>query len=291
MFKEGSFMNEKDTQIIEAGMKLFATKGFSATSVQEIATESGISKGSFYLHFKSKDDLLLAILQHQFAIISQAFDKQTATNQSPREKFIHQQAAWFSHFINHREFFIMLAKEQAIPRNETVKKLLFKKQMEAHRYYRQSMLDIYGANIEDYSWDLTFLIDGMIHSYMRVILLSNQDVDLTKLANFILSRMDSIVKDIHNDTPLLTNDKANELLSRFLFDNETNLEKIVANLEEEIQKLDEEELFITLQVIKEEVTKEKPRIPVIQGMLSNFDDYPSLHHYRNIILGYYANKQ
>lgn len=48
-------MTEKNTQIIEAGMKLFANKGFSATSVQEIATESGISKGSFYLHFKSKD--------------------------------------------------------------------------------------------------------------------------------------------------------------------------------------------------------------------------------------------
>ncbi len=47
-------------------MKLFATKGVNATSVQEIVTTCGISKGAFYLYFKSKDELLLATLRYYY---------------------------------------------------------------------------------------------------------------------------------------------------------------------------------------------------------------------------------
>ncbi len=47
-------MKEKERLIIEMAMKLFATKGVNATSVQEIVTACGISKGAFYLYFKSK---------------------------------------------------------------------------------------------------------------------------------------------------------------------------------------------------------------------------------------------
>lgn len=59
-------MKEKERLIIESAMKLFATKGVNATSVQEIVTASGISKGAFYLYFKSKDELLLATLRYYY---------------------------------------------------------------------------------------------------------------------------------------------------------------------------------------------------------------------------------
>ncbi|MEH7484704.1 helix-turn-helix domain-containing protein, partial [Neobacillus drentensis] len=109
-------MTEKEKVIIKSGMKLFAQKGFSSTSIQEIATESNISKGAFYLHFKSKDDLLLAILEYIFETIESSrlvFENQDL---SPREKFIKQISAFFGTFIGHKEFLIMLSKEQAIPR-------------------------------------------------------------------------------------------------------------------------------------------------------------------------------
>jgi len=59
-------MKEKEKRIIEASIKLFAKKGFNATSVQEIVDECNISKGAFYLHFKSKDALLLSILNFYY---------------------------------------------------------------------------------------------------------------------------------------------------------------------------------------------------------------------------------
>jgi AcrR family transcriptional regulator len=283
-------MNDKAMQIIEVSMKLFASKGFSATSIQEIASESGISKGAFYLHFKSKDDLLLAILQYHFDMIQRAFTDQETSIQSPREKFISEQMAIYSHFIKHRDFLIMLTKEQAIPRNETIKHLLLEKQMESHQHYRKNIIDIYGSDIEPYSWDLTIIIEGMVKSYMGVLLFSSSDFNVRQVTEFILKRADSMVKDIYEDSPFLTNKKVEEIMRLFFSSNPPSISNVLKNLEEEIEKLEEDELLVTFQVLAEEISKEKPRVPVIQGMLSNFNGYPSLDHYKNIISEYYSNK-
>ncbi|APH03684.1 TetR/AcrR family transcriptional regulator [Bacillus weihaiensis] len=283
-------MKEKDRKIIEVGMRLFASKGFSATSVQEIATESGISKGAFYLHFKSKDDLLLAILQHHFDSINNTFREETQHIQDPREKLIKEQMALYTHFITHRDLLVMLAKEQAIPRNETIKKLLFEKQMESHHYYLTSIMDIYGPNIEPFSWDITIILEGMIKSYLGVLLFSTHQFDIRSLTEFILNRLDSIVKDIHKDTPFFTKEKAENILSTILFSEQPSMSAVLKNLEEEIEKLGSDELTVTFEVLKEEILKEQPRVPVIQGMLSNFSRYPTLDSCREFISEYYAEK-
>ncbi|MBU7595211.1 TetR/AcrR family transcriptional regulator [Metabacillus halosaccharovorans] len=283
-------MKAKDMQIIEVGMRLFASKGFSATSVQEIASESGISKGAFYLHFKSKDDLLLAILQHHFDMIHKAFSEVTKDIQNPRDKLIREQMALYSHFITHRELLVMLAKEQAIPRNDTIKQLLFEKQMESHQHYRKRIIEIYGPEVEPFSWDITIILEGIVKSYMGVLLFSTHDFDLKSLTEFLHNRLDSIVKDIHKDKPFLTKDKAESILANFLFSDHPSMSNVLKNLEEEIEKLGSDELVITFQVLKEEIGKEKPRLPVIHGMLSNFDGYPTLDSYRSFISEYYSTK-
>ena len=48
-------------QFLEAAIRCFAAKGYHATTMDTIAEESGLSKGSLYRFFDSKDDLLLAI--------------------------------------------------------------------------------------------------------------------------------------------------------------------------------------------------------------------------------------
>jgi AcrR family transcriptional regulator len=61
-------IREKSRQnIMEAATKLFAVKGFQGTSISEIATAAGISKGLMYNYFTSKEDLLDAIITKGFA--------------------------------------------------------------------------------------------------------------------------------------------------------------------------------------------------------------------------------
>lgn len=49
-------------KIVEAAVGLFAKQGFHTTSISQIAEVAGVSKGLTYNYFKSKDDLLLAII-------------------------------------------------------------------------------------------------------------------------------------------------------------------------------------------------------------------------------------
>ncbi len=49
-------------KLITAAAACFAEKGFSATSVREISTRAGISQGAMYTYFKSKDELVKAIV-------------------------------------------------------------------------------------------------------------------------------------------------------------------------------------------------------------------------------------
>src|SRR5690625_3826865 len=57
------FMNKKKKNDILTAKKLFSTKGFNESSVQDIITECNISKGTFYNYFSSKNEFLIAYLE------------------------------------------------------------------------------------------------------------------------------------------------------------------------------------------------------------------------------------
>src|ERR1051325_10530105 len=48
-------------KVVRAAVRLFAEKGFEATTVREIVEEAGVTKGGLYHYFESKDDLLFEI--------------------------------------------------------------------------------------------------------------------------------------------------------------------------------------------------------------------------------------
>ena len=52
-------------RLLEAAAKVFAERGYQAASVDEVATEAGLSKGAVYWNFDSKDDLFLALLDER----------------------------------------------------------------------------------------------------------------------------------------------------------------------------------------------------------------------------------
>ena len=57
---------ERRAQILDAATTVFARKGFDAASMDEIVTESGWSKGALYWYFKSKDEIITALLDRFF---------------------------------------------------------------------------------------------------------------------------------------------------------------------------------------------------------------------------------
>ncbi|WP_198347586.1 TetR/AcrR family transcriptional regulator [Nocardia terrae] len=57
-------------ELITAAYELLVTRGFRAIGVDDIATAAGVSHGTFYNYFTSKLDILDAVIDHGFTLIS-----------------------------------------------------------------------------------------------------------------------------------------------------------------------------------------------------------------------------
>jgi AcrR family transcriptional regulator len=58
--------DERKSQILNAAEQVFTKKGLDLARMDDIAEETGLSKGTLYLYFKSKDELIIAILDRIF---------------------------------------------------------------------------------------------------------------------------------------------------------------------------------------------------------------------------------
>ncbi len=65
----------KREKILKVSLKLFMEKGFNQTSIEEITKLAGISKGSFYTYFKSKEGLLENIIESLIENVEKEFFK------------------------------------------------------------------------------------------------------------------------------------------------------------------------------------------------------------------------
>jgi len=51
-------------ELLDAALALFVEKGFAAARAEEVATRAGVSKGTLYLYYPSKEELLKAVISH-----------------------------------------------------------------------------------------------------------------------------------------------------------------------------------------------------------------------------------
>lgn len=68
----------KDTrpqELLDAALALFVEKGFAATRSEEVAQRAGVSKGTLYLYYPSKEELFKAVVRHNLSnVIAEAAD-------------------------------------------------------------------------------------------------------------------------------------------------------------------------------------------------------------------------
>ena len=57
-------------QILDGALRLFSHRGYGATSVEDIAAAAHVSKGNVYHHFRDKESIFRALLDHYFAVMS-----------------------------------------------------------------------------------------------------------------------------------------------------------------------------------------------------------------------------
>lgn len=71
---------ETRSKLLNAAMSVIRAKGYAATTVDDICQAAGVTKGSFFHHFKSKEDLAIAVTEHFASMAEELFAQATYNN-------------------------------------------------------------------------------------------------------------------------------------------------------------------------------------------------------------------
>jgi len=86
-------------------MRVIARRGMAEATIQEIAEEAGIAKGTIYLYFRDRDELVQKTFERVISELSKRVDTALATEQPFEQTLRAVLAAEIAFFREHREFF------------------------------------------------------------------------------------------------------------------------------------------------------------------------------------------
>jgi TetR/AcrR family transcriptional regulator, cholesterol catabolism regulator len=272
-------MNERKIKLIETAMKLFAKKGYHFTSIQDIVEAWGISKGAFYHHFSSKEDLMLSIVKYYFEMMFSTFMNVKQENESEKEMLVKQITIHFEGIHSHKDFIQMMMAEQLPKISHDIQQYLFKQRARAFNWYCQRLIEVYGEKVERYVFDVVTMLNGMIREYMFYILFNpNMLLRSEEIARFIVRRLDAIVDSFEqHESPLLKKEMIcyfTEIEKRERHARKKQIITHIARLKEtlssiSLDKKTHHQLHSALDALEAELTNEQsaPREYVVKGIL------------------------
>lgn len=179
-------------EILQAAKRLFAQKGFAATTIEEIAQQADLSKGAMYGHFDSKEDLFLSLIHEKNDELEHRIQEVAERPDDPLTRIRALIETQLGFFEDDKEFFQILASEH--PRLEAATQSRLRDQMK-DRYLRWSDLvgRVMAAGVSSgllRDLDPRFLVAGLwglIHAFTAQWILTSCPSSLASAAPVIES--------------------------------------------------------------------------------------------------------
>ena len=255
----------KKQLIMEKAIELFSEQGFEATSVQQITERCGISKGAFYLSFKTKDELIFYIIDYHMQQFTAGIDLAVRGVVNKQDLLIEFYKSFFKKLNEHSQAARIFMKEQALTPN----KELFNK---VHSYEKLLIKSInymleerYGENLRDNKYDLVYCIRGFTMSYSELFLFHDLPLNLDEVAHSLAEKTDILAR--YTTIPCVTKELA-EIVEN-PFDQEISVEKIYGLLDQNIQGLEESIERESLELLKEQIEQQTLSKAIIKGLIEN----------------------
>ena len=177
----------KGEKILNAAKKLFTNYGFKRVSMDEIASEAGVTKKTVYTYFSSKEELLKYCIKEELQNMRKIIENVESKKLDFMET-VHQVIYNLLKYKKNCKFLKMLFKESEILKNEQLKENLKIVDKEIQNYIRKQLeLAIQNDKIEVQNIDITtFLIYKM---YIALMIDWNEDykkLDEKEIADNIL---------------------------------------------------------------------------------------------------------
>ena len=155
--KEKNIKKQKKRKILEKAFELFRKNGYMDTKVEDITKALGISKGSFYTYFKTKEELLCELLESMKNSEMEKYSK-VEIDENPKktlENFIKERFKSFLELLNNMDIGIM----NSFTQNTNVGKLHEEMTKFFKSFIKENVLLRYESNRE---YDMEIISDFII---------------------------------------------------------------------------------------------------------------------------------
>ncbi len=188
---------KRKIQIVQAAYDVISSKGYNNFTIEDIANTAGLSKGGVLHYFKSKEDILIYLLEQIYMIIEKNIKKRSERYKTPERKLKAIIIAYIVTAKRHPAFYTVMVDFWAqIPVNERVK-TINGKIMERMSNETKKVIDMGIAQDEFKSVDssnLAYMITAMVVNVAVQWTFNNSLYNIDHIARYCMSMVMSFLK-------------------------------------------------------------------------------------------------
>jgi AcrR family transcriptional regulator len=196
LIEKGDYLNDRKQHVIKMAHQLFIEKGFQATSIQDILEYSGISKGTFYNYFSSKNELIIAL----FTTIYKKLDQERnelLIGQDPSNIEIFIKQIELQMMTNRKNKLISLFEEVFFSKDEDLKTFIKKLHLRLLRWIYKRFIDIFGESKKQYLLDCAIMFIGILNYNFKYYLKAyGPNTNSYNVIRYSVSRIEKIVHEV-----------------------------------------------------------------------------------------------
>lgn len=193
----------KKQLIIENALELFSRQGIEATSIQQITEKCGISKGAFYLSFKSKDELILSLIDMFIVETTKDIERLVTSSVSPDELLREYLLLHLGSFKKNIHYAQLFMKEHSLILKADILEHLKAYNVILNKLVYTIVSKKYSTISEYMKQDLVFLIASLTRAHAEYIICSPKEIDLDMICSSIEEKIDIIAQ--HAKIPFTMN--------------------------------------------------------------------------------------
>jgi AcrR family transcriptional regulator len=267
-------MNDRKQHVITMAHQLFIEKGFQATSIQDILDYSGISKGTFYNYFASKNELLIALIKTLLIEVEKNRDE-LLIGQDPSNIEVFSKQLELQFKVNRRNKLLSLFEEVISLNDADLNKFIRRGHFQYLHWLYVRFLDLFGESKKPYLLDCAIMFMGILHQnikYREMELKSHANIH--EIVSYSVKRLVKMVEDVSESGDQLVSpellEKWRPAYSNDEIDAQKKINKTILILKKRLtHKSDQSRYFELLDFIQEELLHSRePRTYLIESTLA-----------------------
>lgn len=293
-------MNKRKRQIIHAALNLFIEKGFSNTSVIDIIAAANISKGTFYNHFTSKNECLIAILEEtREESVNRRYE--VLRNKDPRNINILVEQISLIIYVNRKRNLMQIFESISGATDQDIKEVLNRHMFLELQWLARRFVDIYGKEITRISFECAMQAFGMLQYSMRTLLLANKKLPPEEIIEVILNHIDAMIPRLLETNRVIITPDVVQILQSKIEEKKITKEELIKQFEGFIERLSSKDPINGIEYanfLLQELQAPEERYYLIESILSSFTQAftntphePEVHEISIAFWGYLYKKR